>query len=256
MNPEGELLLIDKPFGVTSYDVIRFLKREYKEAGHAKIKIGHAGTLDPRATGLILVGVGKMTKELTGLIGKSKVYEAEILLGKQTTTDDLEGEVIAEADASALEDKEIKEKLETLLGEQKIAVPVYSAIKKDGKALYKYARKDQEVEVPIKTMLVHSVKLKEIKRNDSKREGSSASPLSLIRRGLPAGRQGWGEVALRVTFDVGSGTYIRSLARELGSRLGVPATLSALRRISIGEYKVEDARVISTEQVKKIFLKD
>jgi tRNA pseudouridine55 synthase len=227
MNLEGELLLIDKPFGVTSYDVIRFLKREYREKGFKKIKIGHAGTLDPRATGLLLVGVGKMTKQLTGLIGKSKVYEAEILLGKQTTTDDLEGEVIAEADVSGLDDKGIEEKLKTLIGEQQIAVPVYSAIKKDGKALYKYARKDQEVEVPIKTMTVHSAELKNIRR-----EGS--------------------EVYLEVTFDVGSGTYIRSLARELGERLGVPATLSSLRRTSIGEEKVDGARVISANEIKAI----
>lgn len=219
MNPEGELLLIDKPFGVTSYDVIRFLKREYREAGFPKIKIGHAGTLDPRATGLLLVGVGKMTKELTSLIGKSKVYEAEILLGKQTTTDDLEGEIIAEADASSLFDTEIREKVQTLVGEQDIAVPVYSAIKRDGKALYKYARKGQDIETPIKTMLVHSADLKSVERKGS-------------------------EIYLKVVFDVGSGTYIRSLARELGARLGVPATLSALRRTSIGEYKVEDARVI------------
>jgi tRNA pseudouridine55 synthase len=225
MNPDGELLLLDKPFGVTSYDVIRFLKREYREAGHRKIKIGHAGTLDPRATGLLLVGVGKMTKQLTGLIGKSKIYEAEILLGKQTTTDDLEGEVIAETDTSGLTDIEVEEKLKTLIGEQQIAVPVYSAIKKDGKALYKYARKDQEVEVPVKTMTVHSAELKNIRR-----EGS--------------------EVYLEVAFDVGSGTYIRSLARELGERLGVPGTLSALRRTSIGEYKIEDARAISTEEIK------
>ncbi len=244
MNPEGELLLIDKPFGVTSYDVIRFLKREYKEAGHTKIKIGHAGTLDPRATGLLLVGVGKMTKQLTGLIGKSKVYEAEILLGKQTTTDDLEGEVITEADASGLSDEDIREKIETLVGEQQIAVPVYSAIKKDGKALYKYARKAEaksseagspdafkkafRVEVPVKTMTVHSAELKNIRRDGS-------------------------EIYLKVTFDVGSGTYIRSLARELGNRLGVPGTLSALRRTSIGEYRVEDARVISTSEIKAIF---
>ncbi|NCT00159.1 tRNA pseudouridine(55) synthase TruB [Candidatus Parcubacteria bacterium] len=231
MSPESELLLIDKPFGVTSYDVIRFLKREYKEGGYPKIKIGHAGTLDPRATGLLLIGLGKMTKQLTGLIGKSKVYEAEILLGKQTTTDDLEGEIISESDVSSLSNDEIKDKVMTLVGEQDIAVPVFSAIKKKGKALYKYARKGQDVEVPVKTMTVHSVELNNIKRVDS-------------------------EIYLNVTFDVGSGAYIRSLARELGERLGIPATLSTLRRTSIGDYKVEDARVISTEEIKAIFNKD
>jgi tRNA pseudouridine55 synthase len=243
MNPESELLLIDKPFGVTSYDVIRFLKREYREAGHPKIKIGHAGTLDPRATGLLLIGLGKMTKSLTGLLGKSKVYEAEILLGKQTTTDDLEGEVTAEADASGLANEEISKKLQTLAGEQEIAVPVYSAIKRGGKTLYKQARKAEtkfgsdessdsviealkNIEVPVKTMSVVSANLGQIERKDS-------------------------EIFVRVVFDVGSGAYIRSLARELGDRLGVPATLSALRRTSIGDYKVQDARTISTEEVKE-----
>jgi tRNA pseudouridine55 synthase len=124
-----------------------------------------------------------------------------------------------------LSDKDIEEKIATLVGEQEIAVPVYSAIKQDGKALYKYARKDQEVEVPVKTMTVHSAELKNIRRDGS-------------------------EIYLEVTFDVGSGTYIRSLARELGERLGVPGTLSALRRTSIGEYKAEDARAISTEEIK------
>jgi tRNA pseudouridine55 synthase len=228
MNPESELLLIDKPFGVTSYDVIRFLKREYREAGYPKIKIGHAGTLDPRATGLLLVGLGKMTKSLTGLIGESKTYDSMILLGKQTTTDDLEGEIVAEADASTLSDDDIRVKVKTLAGEQEIAVPVYSAIKRDGKALYKYARNGQAVDIPIKTMNVISVELKDIERKGS-------------------------EIYLSVTFDVGSGTYIRSLARELGERLGVPATLSELRRNSIGDYKVDDARVITTEQVKNMF---
>jgi tRNA pseudouridine55 synthase len=228
MNPESELLLIDKPFGVTSYDVIRFLKREYRGAGYPKIKIGHAGTLDPRATGLLLVGLGKMTKSLTGLIGESKTYDSMILLGKQTTTDDLEGEIVAEADASTLSDDDIRVKVKTLAGEQEIAVPVYSAIKRDGKALYKYARNGQAVDIPIKTMNVISVELKDIERKGS-------------------------EIYLSVTFDVGSGTYIRSLARELGERLGVPATLSELRRNSIGDYKVDDARVITTEQVKNMF---
>ncbi|MFT5359732.1 MAG: tRNA pseudouridine55 synthase [Candidatus Paceibacteria bacterium] len=228
MNPESELLLIDKPFGVTSYDVIRFLKREYREAGYPKIKIGHAGTLDPRATGLLLVGLGKMTKSLTGLIGESKTYDSMILLGKQTTTDDLEGEIVAEADASTLSDDDIRVKVKTLAGEQEIAVPVYSAIKRDGKALYKYARKGQAIDVPIKTMNIISAEIKDIERKGS-------------------------EIYLSVTFDVGSGTYIRSLARELGDRLGVPATLSALRRTSIGDYKVDDARVISTKEIKAIF---
>lgn len=225
MNEHGELLLIDKPFGVTSYDVIRFLKREYKESGYPKIKIGHAGTLDPRATGLLLVGVGKMTKKLTELIGKTKVYEAVILLGKQTTTDDLEGEVLHEEDVSRLSDVEISEKLNSLLGEQSIAVPVYSAIKKDGKALYAYARKGQEVSVPTKEMLVREITLDGIERVDT-------------------------EIYVRVAFDVGSGTYIRSLARELGDRLGVPGTLAELRRISIGDYTLEHARRLSKDEIK------
>jgi len=225
MNEQGELLLIDKPFGVTSYDVIRFLKREYKESGYPKIKIGHAGTLDPRATGLLLVGVGKMTKKLTELIGKTKVYEAVILLGKQTTTDDLEGEVLHEEDVSRLSDVEISEKLNSLLGEQSIAVPVYSAIKKEGKALYAYARKGQEVSVPTKEMLVREITLDGIERVDT-------------------------EIYVRVVFDVGSGTYIRSLARELGGRLEVPGTLAELRRISIGEYALEHARRLSKDEIK------
>ncbi len=209
---DKNLLLIDKPTGITSFDVLRRLKKEL-----GKVKMGHAGTLDPRASGLLLVGVGDGTKKLKELIGLPKVYIAEILLGKKTDTGDLDGEIVEEKKVPKLTEKEIVSALESMEGDHIYEVSLYSAMKRKGKPLYKYAREGKEVIKPKRVMTVTRADLK---------------------------TQVLNTCALIVEFEVGSGTYIRSLAEVLGEKLGTVATLQDLRRISIGDYKIKDAQKI------------
>lgn len=205
-----DIILIDKSIGASSYDVIRQLKKKYPGK-----KIGHAGTLDPLASGLLLVAVGD-TKKLTDLVRLSKTYEADILLGEKRTTGDLEGEVVEEVDVSSVADEVIKKTGETMVGIHNIPVPLYSAVKVNGKPLYWYARQGKPVEVPAKEMEVNNFKIKNIKQEGKR-------------------------TIVSVEMSVGSGTYVRAIAEEFGRKLGVPATTASLRRTKIGEYDVRDA---------------
>jgi len=212
MEFEENILLVDKPKGITSFDVIRVLRKKM-----GKKKMGHAGTLDPLASGLMIIGIDKGTKRLTEFLKLPKTYIADILLGKKTDTGDLEGKVIEEKAVGEISEEKIKEELEKFIGKHSLAVPMYSAIKVGGQPLYKRARKnDDSVAPPIKEMEVTDAKLLDIQKTD-------------------------GKVVLKVEMGVTSGTYIRTLGEEFGRRLGYPATLSDLRRTTIGKYKVEDA---------------
>ena len=213
-------MLVDKPKGITSFTVIRILRRKLGIK-----KIGHAGTLDPLATGLMILGVGKGTKKLTNLIKLDKDYEAEIVLGEQRTTGDMEGEITESRNISKNQftKSEIEKTLKKMVGDLDLQVPIYSAIKKDGQALYKKARKGQEVNAPIKTMKVISGELNKVKYKNNR-------------------------VHLFVKFSVGSGTYIRSLAEEFGRRLGVPATLGNLCRTRVGEFDIKNAYKIKNHR--------
>ncbi len=212
-NLDNQILLIDKPKGITSFDIMRRLKKEYGIK-----KSGHAGTLDPMATGLMIVATGKKTKELEPYVKLSKVYRAEILIGKSSDTYDAEGEVLETKDTHDLEKKDVEDAVITLNGIQTLAVPIYSAVKIDGRPLYWYARNGKEPrEIPVRDMDV-----------------KKATMLDFYKR-----EDGTAIVAVR--FDVASGVFIRSLAHDLGKRLGYPAMLSALRRTSIGDLKIEDA---------------
>lgn len=204
----GDITLVDKPTGMTSFDVIRVLRKKL-----GVWKMGHAGTLDPLATGLLVIGVGDATKALTGLVGLPKTYEAEILLGTRTDTSDIDGTVLETMSVPALTTGEVEEKLESMVGELNLPVSLYSAIKKDGKPLYKYARSGESVEVPMRKMVVRDVRF--ISYENS---------------------------VVKAMFDVSSGTYVRSLAEELARRLGTIGTIQNLRRLSVGEYKVENAK--------------
>lgn len=220
------ILYIDKPAGITSFDVIRILRKKFKKDetlnASRRVKMGHAGTLDPMATGLMLIGVGEGTKELSHLLKLPKTYEAEILLGVQTDTGDVTGKTMNRLigdQLTGVKDEEIEKVVDGMVGELKLPVPAYSAIKQGGEPLYKKARRGEKVETPIRTMIVSGVR-----------------DISVWHEG--------DTLKVRATFDVGSGTYIRSLAEELGRRLGVPATLSALRRTRIGEYDIKNAKTI------------
>ena len=209
-----EILLIDKPKGITSFDVIRKLR---KELGIKKM--GHGGTLDPLASGLMIIGVEKGTKKLNHYLKLDKVYEAEVLLGKQTTTGDLEGETTEVEKVEEVKEVEIQKVLDSMLGVQKLAVPKYSAIKVNGRLLYDYARKGEDVEIPIK-----EIEIKNIKLNDHYQDGDY--------------------YILDIELEVSSGSYIRSIAEEIGRRLDYPATLQNLRRTRIGDFDIKDAQKI------------
>jgi tRNA pseudouridine55 synthase len=217
------LLLIDKPFGQTSFQVVAAIRRETGER-----KVGHAGTLDPRATGLLLVAVGRdSTKGLAGLVGLDKEYEAEILLGEKRSTGDLEGIIIAEKKyQNNLSESDIRAGLSQMTGKLVLPISAYSAVKKAGVPFYKKARQAAlrgemvpDSQLSRREMIIHEAELLGIETESDR-------------------------LSLKVRFSVGSGTYIRSLAEELGRRLGYPATLKSLRRTRIGTYDVKSARSV------------
>lgn len=216
MEIEPGIILVDKPKGITSFDVIRRLRKELSIR-----KMGHAGTLDPNATGLMIIALEGATKKLAGYIKLPKCYEAEILFGLKTDTGDTDGAAIEDVKIVDIPAPDIEKILADIEKEKilNIKVPAYSAIKQNGKSLYELARKGVAVDAPIKAMEVTSAKFLSVRHENGKTYAS-------------------------VSFNVGSGAYIRSIAEEIGRRLGVPATLSNLRRTSIAEYKVEDARKI------------
>ncbi len=212
-----EILLLDKPKGKTSFWLVSQVRHKYGVK-----KVGHAGTLDPLATGLMVLGVGEGTKKLTEFLKLSKVYDAEILLGIKTDTGDLEGKVLEEKAVGSMQDAEIQAALTGMVGNLHLPVPIYSAIKQNGKRLYELARKGKKLQPPTRTMQITKAEYRGMKKNEE------------------------GKVLVQVTFSVGSGTYIRSLAEELGRRLGLPATLANLRRTRIGDFKIEDSQLLET----------
>jgi len=222
-----DILLIDKPAGITSFDVIRQLRRRTGIK-----KMGHAGTLDPLATGLMIIGVGPGTKKLTDLVKLDKEYLADIRVGESRSTGDLEGEVttVEPVVAEIFSAEKISATLRSMIGSLTLPVSAYSAIKVDGVPMYKRARAAAKVgevvpfsEVPVRTMMVSAA---EYQSHEYVGEGDDARLIVFVR------------------FFVGSGTYIRSLTEEFGHRLGYPATLQLLRRTQVGEFRIEDAKQI------------
>jgi len=233
-----DLILIDKPKGITSFDVIRQLRRRTGIK-----KMGHAGTLDPLASGLMILGVGPGTKKLTELIKLDKDYTAEILIGESRTTGDMEGEVVDSVENVELDPAQVLVAVSGLVGEVILPVSAYSAIKVDGVPMYKRARAaeksgDTVTEVPMRLMKVKKAAVANIEVVFADALMKSISRLLVT-----------------VRFSVGSGTYIRSLAEELGRRVGYPATLANLRRTRVGEFSIEDAKQIedfdTTSFIKK-----
>lgn len=199
------IFIVDKPKGISSFDVIRIFQRKL-----ATRKIGHAGTLDPNATGLLIVAVSPATKQLTAFSKLPKTYSAEILLGVKTDTGDTTGTFIEVQTVPSLSDSTIKDNLHMLEGDLLLPVPKYSAVKHAGVSLYKYARQGKEL-VP-KERIMHVAHAHLRNRTDN---------------------------ILTIEWSVGSGTYIRSLAEALGEKLGTVATLQNLRRITIGKFTLE-----------------
>ena len=227
------LLLIDKPIGPTSFAVLKDLRRLYAEqTGLPAPKMGHAGTLDPLASGLLLVGVGPGTKQLKNYVGLNKEYLADVMLGEDRTTDDLEGDIVRQKEVGSVTTAEATAVLSALVGTQRLPVPAYSAVKRGGVPLYKKARLAAKSGATIKT---------------------PPRDMDIYQSELLAPPQRKGQrVILKVRFLVSSGTYIRSLAVEVGRRLGYPATLAGLRRLKVGEFSVTDATVPEAVKFKSL----
>ena len=205
------ILLVDKPGGMTSHDVVARARRALGTR-----KIGHAGTLDPMATGLLVLGVEGATRLLTFIVGLDKTYEATIRLGVATDSDDADGQITAVTDASALGLDAIRAAVAPLTGAISQVPSRVSAIKVDGKRAYDLARQGVEVELAARDVTVSRFDVLAERREDQ-------------------------TVDLDVVVDCSSGTYIRALARDLGAALGVGGHLTALRRTRIGPFDVSDA---------------
>jgi len=209
----GQILLIDKPLHWTSFQAVNKMKWILKsKLGLKKIKIGHAGTLDPLATGLLLVCTGKFTKRIEELQGQAKEYTGTFYIGATTPSYDLETEIDATFPTSHINDGLIHETINQFLGEIDQKPPIFSAIKKDGVRLYDHARAGETVEIAFRKTTIHEFKI--------------------TRIALP-------EVDFRVVCS--KGTYIRSLAFDFGKAMNSGAHLIALRRTKIGNYNVENA---------------
>lgn len=203
------ILLVDKPQGLTSHDVVARVRRL---AGTRKV--GHAGTLDPMATGLLVLGLNSSTRLLTFLVGLDKEYTATIRLGRASTTDDAEGVLGPEADTSAVTDDDLARGIAALTGAIEQRPSAVSAIKVDGRRAYDRVRAGEAVDLPARPVTVHEFECLATRRD--------------------------GSIDLDVRVVCSSGTYIRALARDLGESLGVGGHLTALRRTRVGPFAVSD----------------
>ncbi|WP_296145876.1 tRNA pseudouridine(55) synthase TruB [uncultured Corynebacterium sp.] len=208
------VVVVDKPAGVTSHDVVAKLRRFFGTR-----KVGHAGTLDPMATGVLVAGIERGTKLLAHLVADEKIYSATIRLGAATSTDDAEGDILTETDASHITDDQIMAQVAALTGEIMQVPSKVSAIKIDGKRAHELVREGKEVEIPPRPVTIFSFEVSAIRR-----EGTF--------------------VDIDARVHCSSGTYIRSLARDMGEALGVGGHLTALRREASGPFTLEHARTL------------
>lgn len=225
---DDEIILVDKPAGVSSFGVVARVRRELSEkAGmvevrgkdgtirqkRKKVKVGHTGTLDPFATGLLILLVGEGTKRANEFLKLDKEYVAKVRLGAVSTTGDPEGE-ITEQEVPEKPNKEAVEKcVEKFVGENWQTVPAFSAVKINGKRAYKLAREGKQVEMPRRKVKIYEIEVLDYK---------------------------WPDLTIRC--KVSSGTYIRALGEDIGKLLGTGAYLTELRRTQVGEYRVEGAK--------------
>lgn len=213
---EDSVLLIDKPAGITSFGVVARVRRKLSQELGKKAKVGHTGTLDPFATGLMIIVTGKECRNASLYSKLDKVYEATIRLGQKSSTGDPEGEI---EDVSSIEPtrEQVEAALSKFVGKISQKPPIYSAIKINGQRAYKLARKGIDVEVPSREVNIYSIELLEYTYPD-----------------------------VRIRAHVGSGTYIRTLAEGIGAELRTGAYCSSLRRTAVGESDIENA--ISIEE--------
>lgn len=207
---EGEVLLVDKPAGWTSFDVVNKLRRAY-----GGLKMGHAGTLDPMATGLLILCTGRKRKEIDSYMGLEKEYAAEMKLGIRTPSYDMETEVTEVSSVDGISAEQVRGVMGEFIGAIQQTPPMWSAVKIGGKRLYTLARKGIEIERPSREVQIVSIQ---------------------------PGRIDLPDVAFTVVCS--KGTYIRTLVHDIGERLGCGATMTSLRRTRIGPYRIEDAQSV------------
>lgn len=212
---EGYIAVIDKPYEWTSADVVRKIKFQLRKCGYPKIKIGHAGTLDPLATGILIVCIGRATKMVEALQAERKEYVAELMLGATTPSGDMEHEVDATYPTEHITREKVEEALRSLTGERMQAPPLYSAKKVSGVRAYEFARAGEEVEL--------------------KRALINIYDMELVEYDLPR---------IKIRVECSKGTYIRSLAFEIGEALQSGAYLSSLRRTKSGAFVVDKAHTL------------
>lgn len=210
-----EILLIDKPAGMTSFGVVARLRRVLSKQEGKKVKVGHTGTLDPFATGLMIIVTGRMCRRAMEFTKLDKWYEAEIILGAESTTGDPEGELSRISDKKP-EKGEIKQILKKFTGKIEQTPPAFSAVKVNGRRAYQLAREGKEVDIPKRIVTIYT--------------------LELIGYDYPV---------LKLWTHVSSGTYIRSLAADIGKELKTGAYCQNLRRIKIADYDVKNAKVLA-----------
>jgi tRNA pseudouridine55 synthase len=209
------LIVVDKPGGMTSHDVVSRIRRLARTR-----RVGHGGTLDPMATGVLVIGVGRATRLLTYVIGAGKGYTAIIRLGQSTLTDDAEGEVLATTPAGDLAEERIRAGLAALTGEIDQVPSAVSAVKIDGRRAYRRVRDGETVDIPARRVTVSRLEPVDIRRDPS------AAP---------------DVVDVVVQVSCSSGTYVRAIARDLGAALGVGGHLTALRRTAVGGFTLAEA---------------
>ena len=214
MSPAAGLVVVDKPAGITSHDVVRRCRRIF-----ATRKVGHAGTLDPMATGVLVVGIERATKILGLLSGASKSYAATVRLGQATATDDAEGDVLQSVSAAGVTDAQIADAIAALRGDIEQRPSSVSAVKVGGERAYRLAREGRAVELAPRSVRVERFDVLAIRRHDEL-------------------------VDVDVEVDCSSGTYIRALARDVGVTLGVGGHLTALRRTRVGRFGLDESRTL------------
>jgi tRNA pseudouridine55 synthase len=214
MDRSDEILFVDKPKGITSFGVIRELRKRLGVK-----KIGHAGTLDPFATGLLIVGVGAGTKHMQEFEGMPKTYVMDVKFGMRTDSGDPDGKIIEEKPVGKIDKEELLRILDEMKGEITLPIPKYSAVKHKGIRLYKYARRGIEIEEKFRTTKIFYLKLLEM---------------------LPLAEH----PSAKIEMKAEKGTYARAVAEEIGKRLGVPAMLQDLRRTKIGDIDIRQAKKI------------
>lgn len=222
------IILLDKPTGLTSHDCVNRVRRIYNTK-----KVGHTGTLDPSATGVLVLCINDATKIIQFMEQDSKVYEGTIAFGKKTSTGDREGEVIQiDSEHKVLTREKLIDTLNKFLGEQTQTPPIISSIKVKGKKLYDYARENKPVELPIRDITIHSIEL-------------------VSDEALFTGE----EIYFTIRVHVSKGTYIRSLAEDIGKELGYPAHLHTLRRLQSGQFTIDDCYTLEALEQNKVALR-